>query len=85
MNYEANAELLKKNNRIYSEFVIDLQSFLRVSNEVFNANAQDEELKAKCDYLRKLCDQIGSESADLKQIIPVQDGSDEITGTATRI
>lgn len=82
MDYEANAAQQKRSNRVYSEFMIDIQEFQKVSNEVFTAKAQDEDFDTKCNYLHKLLDQIHVAAPDLKQILP---SKDEVTGTATRI
>lgn len=85
MDYESNAEQQKRSHRLYGEFMIDILTFQKLSNEVSNSKVQDEEFKAKCKYLPKLLDQIAINAPNVKQIFPIFEETDEIIEHSTHI
>jgi len=82
MDYRKKSEHTKKIQRIYNEFLIDIQGFQDVLNAVFIAKEHDEIYKSNCNYLHELLDQIESAIPEVKKVTPY---NDEITQTATDI
>lgn len=85
MDYEANTEQQKRSHRLYGEFMIDILTFQKLSNEVSNSKVQDEEFKAKCKYLPKLLDQIAINASNVKNLFPSFAEIDEVTENSTHV
>lgn len=78
MDFESIVENQKRNSSIINNYLIDGEYLKDLITQLSNKNAQsDPNFNNACVFFHNLCDRIAVKVLDLKEIVPIQNGTVE--------
>jgi hypothetical protein len=78
MDFESIVENQKRNSAIINDYLIDAEYLKDLITQLSNKNAQsDPKFNSACIFFHTLCDRIAVKALELKEIVPIQNGTIE--------